>query len=169
MFPSLTRARYLVAAIASVIESIRLTDGHCPTVSATRGYIGPHALLDPWGTTVIYQCTPEGDIVVRSAGPDVFFGTEDDITNDEPERIPDPKAARRLTAKVANAVQSFRNTEQRCPTPDQLVSHNYVVAPTLVDPWGTSITISCTPGGDVVVRSAGPDRLLHTCDDITND
>ena len=28
--------------------------------------------------------------------------------------------------------------------------------------------IMCMQGGDIVVRSAGPDRLFHTDDDITN-
>jgi hypothetical protein len=84
-------------------------------------------------------------------------------------RVPHLKTARYLTAETASAVQVFRIVENHCPTRDALVSRNYVDAKDLVDPWGTSITFQCTAGGDVVVRSAGPDRLFHTPDDVTND
>ena len=84
-------------------------------------------------------------------------------------RIPHLKTARYLTAETASAVQVFRIVENRCPTRDALVSSNYVDAKELIDPWGTSITFHCTADGDVVVRSAGPDRLFHTPDDITSD
>jgi hypothetical protein len=84
-------------------------------------------------------------------------------------RIPHLKAARYLTAETASAVQVFRVVENHCPTRDALVGRNYVDAKELIDPWGTSITFQCTPGGDVVVRSAGPDRTFHTPDDITSD
>jgi len=84
-------------------------------------------------------------------------------------RIPNVKTARYLTAETASAVQVFRIVESRCPTRDALVSRNYVDAKELIDPWGTSITFHCAAGGDVVVRSAGPDRQFHTRDDITSD
>jgi len=41
-----------------------------------------------------------------------------------------------------------------------------------VDPWGTNIVYSCSTEGpetDLEVRSAGPDRLFNTADDITSD
>ena len=84
-------------------------------------------------------------------------------------RIPHLKTARYLAAETASAVQLFRIVENHCPTRDALVSRNYVDARELIDPWGTSITFHCTPGGNVIVRSAGPDRLFDTPDDITND
>jgi hypothetical protein len=84
-------------------------------------------------------------------------------------RIPHVKTARYLTAETASAVQVFRIVENRCPTRDALVSRNYVDARELIDPWGTSLTFHCAAGGDVVVRSAGPDRQFHTADDITSD
>jgi hypothetical protein len=85
------------------------------------------------------------------------------------QRIPQLKTARYLATEIASAVQVFRIVENRCPTRDALVSRNYVDAKDLIDPWGTSITFRCTPGGDVVVRSAGPDRELYTWDDIRSD
>ena len=84
-------------------------------------------------------------------------------------RIPHMKAARYLTAETASAVQVFRVVENRCPTRDALVSGNYVDARELIDPWGTSITFNCALSGDVVVRSAGPDRVFNTADDIRSD
>ena len=83
--------------------------------------------------------------------------------------LPHVTGARYLAAETASAVQISRIRERRCPTRDQLVGRNYVDARTLVDPWGTSMTIRCTPGGSVVVRSAGPDLLFDTRDDITSD
>lgn len=56
----------------------------------------------------------------------------------------------------------------RCPNRDDLVSGKYVARGDLVDAWGTSITFHCTPGFGAVVRSAGPDHLFHTDDDITS-
>ena len=83
--------------------------------------------------------------------------------------LPHGTRARYLAAEAASAVQISRITERRCPTRDQLVGRHYVDARSLVDPWGTSMTIRCTPGGSVVVRSAGPDLLFDTNDDITSD
>jgi hypothetical protein len=37
-----------------------------------------------------------------------------------------------------------------------------------IDPWGTSIPFSCS-GDAIIVKSAGPDRLFGTFDDVAND
>ena len=84
-------------------------------------------------------------------------------------RVPHLKTTRYLVAEAASAVQAFRITKSRCPSPDALVAGGYVDARALVDPWGTSMRLHCTPDGEVSVRSAGPDRVFLTQDDITND
>lgn len=35
--------------------------------------------VDPWGTGIKYTLSSDGTFELRSAGPDKFFGTEDDI------------------------------------------------------------------------------------------
>jgi hypothetical protein len=69
--------------------------------------------------------------------------------------------------QTAHGISNFLSVNDRCPTRDDLAGR-YVSAHLLVDPWGTSITFHCSSNGDVFVRSAGPDRLFHTDDDITN-
>ena len=49
------------------------------------GSVGARDFVDPWGTSIVYSCStedPDGDVTVRSAGPDRIFNTADDITND---------------------------------------------------------------------------------------
>ena len=71
--------------------------------------------------------------------------------------------------EVASGIATLPDRQcHSCPTRDNLIGQKYVARGGLVDPWGTSITFHCMPSGDVVVRSAGPDRLFHTDDDITN-
>lgn len=54
----------------------------CPTREdlVMGGYVDEGALVDPWGTNVVIHCTPDGGIVVRSAGRDRVFNTADDVT-----------------------------------------------------------------------------------------
>jgi hypothetical protein len=54
----------------------------CPTPGdlIREKYTHPHNLVDPWGTSIAYWCLP-GDFEIRSAGPDKFFDTDDDVTN----------------------------------------------------------------------------------------
>jgi hypothetical protein len=68
------------------------------------------------------------------------------------------------------ATLHYVDNDLRCPDRDDLVGGELVSRKDLVDAWGTSITFRCIPdgGGVVVVRSAGPDHLFHTDDDITN-
>jgi type II secretory pathway pseudopilin PulG len=39
----------------------------------------------------------------------------------------------------------------------------------LLDPWGTSIELSVTADGKLHIRSAGPDKIFGTADDIRRD
>jgi hypothetical protein len=67
------------------------------------------------------------------------------------------------------SVIMFQVEHHRCPTRADLLTGKYVRSGSLVDPWGTSITFHCLPDDDAIVRSAGPDRLFNTADDITSD
>ena len=67
--------------------------------------------------------------------------------------------------ETRQGISMFLIDHNRCPTRDDLAG-KYVSPRSLVDPWGTSITFHCD-GDDIVVRSAGPDRVFHTADDIT--
>jgi len=84
-----------------------------------------------------------------------------------------PKLTRIRVAEAASGITHYQiDNAFRCPTRDQLVDQHYVGRGTLVDSWGTSITFHCSADSDlfvVFVRSAGPDKVFHTADDITND
>ena len=79
------------------------------------------------------------------------------------------KAARIRVLEVVQGIHTFLIDNDVCPTRDQLIEQKYVARGVLTDPWGTSLTFHCTPDGDAIVLSAGPDRLFHTADDITDD
>ncbi len=70
---------------AKGITSYRHEQRRCPTPEevVAAGYVSPRALVDPWGTSITFQCSPDGNVAVRSAGRDRLFNTTDDITEDE--------------------------------------------------------------------------------------
>jgi hypothetical protein len=80
------------------------------------------------------------------------------------------RSSRGRVREIASGIATYQldNGHSPCPTRDDLIGQKYVARGALVDSWGTSITFHCMPDGDVVVRSAGADRLFHTDDDITN-
>jgi hypothetical protein len=84
-------------------------------------------------------------------------------------RIPRDRDAHLRILQTTSTVRGYRLLEDRCPTRGTLVAGGFVDARALVDPWGTGIAFHCLPDDDVVVRSAGPDRVFHTADDITVD
>src|SRR5688572_5757384 len=79
------------------------------------------------------------------------------------------KPTRGRVAEIARGVAFYQlDNPFRCPDRDELVGEEYVSRHALVDAWGTSITFHCKPSdADIVVRSAGPDKVFHTADDIT--
>jgi hypothetical protein len=55
----------------------------------------------------------------------------------------------------------------RCPTVALLQDEKEISpASVITDPWGIVYTVECH-GDDIVVRSAGPDRVANTVDDVT--
>jgi hypothetical protein len=89
-YPCYMRAKVKVAAqrgkeTAKGITSYRHEKRRCPTPEevVAAGYVSPLALVDPWGTTITFQCSTSGNVVVRSAGRDRQFNTTDDITEGE--------------------------------------------------------------------------------------
>lgn len=57
--------------------------GACPAdvaalAHATKAKV---ATRDPWGTDYALSCPTETTVLVRSAGPDTKFGTDDDLDN----------------------------------------------------------------------------------------
>jgi hypothetical protein len=84
-------------------------------------------------------------------------------------RIPRDRDAHLRILQTTSTVRGYRLLEDRCPTRGTLVAGGFVDARALVDPWGTGIAFHCLPDDDVAVRSAGPDRVFHTADDITVD
>ena len=72
-------------------------------------------------------------------------------------------------ADVRSSITQYQIDERQCPpSRDVLISDKYVNARQLVDPWGTSIAYWCHDE-DVEIRSAGPDKLFNTADDLTNE
>jgi len=78
--------------------------------------------------------------------------------------------ARSRLMEIATGIATYKidNGRAACPTWDDLIGRSYVARGVVTDPWGTSNTFHCAANGDVVIRSAGPDRLFHTDDDISN-
>jgi Type II secretion system (T2SS), protein G len=67
---------------------------------------------------------------------------------------------------IVEEVNSYQMDHHHCPaTKDALIAGGYLSASFLVDPWGRSITYSCTDD-DTVATSAGPDGLFGTDDDV---
>jgi hypothetical protein len=84
-------------------------------------------------------------------------------------RCPAPtKMATQRILEVQSGLAQHQITESRCPTPGDLISGKYMHPGSLVDPWGTGIAYWCH-GEDLEIRSAGPDKLFNTDDDITNE
>ena len=76
------------------------------------------------------------------------------------------RTAKLRIREVQSALAQYQIDQNRCPTPGDLIDE--IRHPgSLVDPWSTSIAYWCH-GEDVEVRSAGPDKLFSTDDDITN-
>jgi len=69
---------------------------------------------------------------------------------------------------IDNGLVQAQFEHGRCPTRDELIAGKYVAVRELIDPWGTSIAFSCA-GDAIIVKSAGPDRLFGTADDVTNE
>ena len=83
--------------------------------------------------------------------------------------FPPTRVARLKIAEVRYAFTQYQIAEAACPpTRDDLIDGKYISARQLVDPWGTSIAYWCR-GEDVEIRSAGPDKLFNTADDISNE
>jgi len=77
-----------------------------------------------------------------------------------------PNLAALRVGGVHAALTQYQSEKGWCPTTsDDLIHGKYVNARELVDPWGTSIAYWCHDKA-MQVRSAGPDKLFNTDDDI---
>jgi hypothetical protein len=77
--------------------------------------------------------------------------------------------ARGRIKEIATGIAIYQLDNGRsCPSWEDLSGQKYVARGVAKDPWGTIIAFHCMPSGDIAVRSAGPDRLFHTDDDVTN-
>jgi len=78
------------------------------------------------------------------------------------------KLAKHRGREIEQAFLEYQLDNGRCPaTIEALVAEKYLPKWDLVDPWGTRFAYWCS-GMDVEVRSAGPDKLFKTDDDVTN-
>jgi len=70
---------------------------------------------------------------------------------------------------IESGLTQYQIDQNRCPrTKDDLIDSGFVVRTAFEDPWGTPIAFKCT-SDDIRVRSAGPDRVFGTADDVTNE
>ena len=73
-----------VREIEQAFMTYQIDNGRCPAtidVLVAEKYLHKLSLADPWGTRFAYSCHGF-DAEIRSAGPDKFFNTDDDITNE---------------------------------------------------------------------------------------
>jgi hypothetical protein len=76
--------------------------------------------------------------------------------------------ARDHVREVEHATAMYLIENAHCPrTIADLVDDAYLAQPASVDSWDTTISISCS-ADDWSARSAGPDRVFGTADDITS-
>ena len=76
--------------------------------------------------------------------------------------------ARNTVRGIDQALTMYLMDRKRCPaTRDDLVADGYADARDFVDPWGTSVAFWCSEDLQTV-RSAGPDQIFDTIDDVTN-
>ncbi len=72
-----------------------------------------------------------------------------------------------------NAAFQFEAERGHCPsTHDELVRGGYLDRSSVRDPWGTNIVFLCASWPEdtlVFARSAGPDRIFDTADDVSTD
>lgn len=108
------------------------------------------------GVTLTWACVAFGVMVLTG---NVFVSY----------RCPRPtRMAKLRILDVQSGITQHQIVETRCPTPGDLIRGKYTHPHSLVDPWGTSIAYWCH-GEDVEIRSAGPDKLFNTADDVTNE
>jgi hypothetical protein len=75
--------------------------------------------------------------------------------------------ARGRISELKEGLYQFKIDNNRCPTGNgELLASHYVTSQSLVDPWGTPLAFSCSDE-DVDARSAGPDHIFETDDDVT--
>jgi hypothetical protein len=80
-----------------------------------------------------------------------------------------PKLAALRVGGVHAALTQYQIERGRCPTGrGDLIDGKYLNARDLVDPWGTSIAYWCH-ADEMQIRSAGPDKLFNTDDDIARE
>jgi len=80
--------------------------------------------------------------------------------------IPGFREAVVRVGEVRQALTTYQIERNRCPTTsDDLVAGGYIDERRFLDPWRTRIAFSCS-GEETNVRSAGPDRVFGTADDI---
>ncbi len=76
--------------------------------------------------------------------------------------------ARNIVRGIDFALSMYLVDRHRCPaTRDDLIAEGYADARDFVDPWGTSVAFWCSQDLQMV-RSAGPDHIFDTADDVTD-
>jgi general secretion pathway protein G len=85
--------RTSISALSGALDLYEVDTGRYPETldalirnDSSPNWMGPYvkgAGLQPdaWGTAFAYKRKPEGGYEIRSAGPDLQIGSEDDITN----------------------------------------------------------------------------------------
>ena len=80
--------------------------------------------------------------------------------------VPAFREARVRVSEVRQALMTYQIERSRCPTTsDDLIAGGYIDARRFVDPWRKWIAFSCSEE-DTTVRSAGPDGVFGTPDDV---
>jgi len=83
-------ARTSISALATAVDLYEVDTGRYPSSlqsllsdDGSPNWHGPYIRgnlqMDPWGTAFDYKSKGSGDYEIRSAGPDMSLGTEDDL------------------------------------------------------------------------------------------
>lgn len=69
---------------------------------------------------------------------------------------------------IISSVESWLSERRGCPTVQELLDEKYLDSSLATDQWGSRYLIECA-GETIQIRSLGPDRRLHTRDDVVVD
>lgn len=127
---------------------------------------------DDWGTAYSYRLVDADNYEIISAGPDTQFGTTDDqVTPAQPNPYAygsyHSHSLNRPTAEVLDDAHETieRTFENEYDSPPWHEVQN-AISGNAGDEWGNDIRYNAGEGKEYELRSAGPDGLMNTDDDI---
>ncbi|MBK8098354.1 MAG: hypothetical protein IPK26_14690 [Planctomycetes bacterium] len=150
------REKHGAERLPTVVELHAGTDNGSPWVAGLE--------RDVWGHEFRMQWRTQPDWEVRSAGPDGVFDNADDLVAVHDKNV----VAAETAEQILDVAKAFK-PERGAPTLEWLLAERNQGLPILPidgnDPWGNAYVIRQSKDR-MEVRSAGPDGVFDTADDV---